>query len=175
MVTRLLFAFLVVLLSLQVIAQSGVSGVVYLPQGEPAAFTSVAASNMQTGKLKGTNTDADGRFVLNLEAGRYALTIHLLGYHDADTTIEVVAGKRLSIQMLLRENPSELGAVQIFADRRGLAREVVSNAIDARKNHFEGSGQSMRYDAYTRTSVQCLMPDTARLEPDSSKTKVRES
>ena len=174
MYSRILLTFVAVLLLHRGLAQSGIMGVVYLPDKEPAAFASVAASKLDSGKLKGINTDADGHFLLSLEPGKYALTIHLLGYHDADTTVEVVAGKRLNIQMLLRENPSELGAVQIFADRRGLAREVVSNAIDARKIHLEGAGKSMQYDAYTRTSVQCLMPDTARLEQDSSKTKVRE-
>jgi len=173
MYSRILFTFVAVLFMLRGLAQSGVTGVVLLPQGESAAFASVAASNTHTGKLKGTNTDADGRFVLNLEAGRYALTIHLLGYHDADTMVEVGVGKRINLQIHLQENPSELSAVQIFADRRGLAREIVSKAMDARKNHFEGSGQSMQYDAYTRTSVQCLMPDTAGMEQDSSKTKVK--
>jgi hypothetical protein len=72
------------------------------------------------------------------------------------------------------ENPAELGAVQVFADRRSIAREVVSKAIDARRSHADGDGGIFLYDSYTRTSVQCLMPDTAKVDQDSTKVKVKD-
>jgi len=141
---------------------------------EPASFASVAATNLDNGKLKGINADADGRFSLNLEEGKYAITVHLMGYRDADTTILVGIGKKQTLILLLEENPAELGTVQVFADRRGIAREVVSKAIDARKSHAEDGGIPLFYESYMRTSVQRLMPDTASMKSDSTEIKVKE-
>ena len=155
-------------------AQTGVVGVVQLSDNEPASFASVAATNLSTGKLKGINADAEGKFSINLESGKYALTVHLMGYRDLDTTVEVGSERRLTLRLHLEENPAELGTVQVFADRRGIAREVVSKAIEARKSHAEGNGRTQKYESYMRTSVQCLMPDTAKLETDSTERKVKE-
>jgi hypothetical protein len=148
--------------------------VIRISDREPASFASLAATNLDTGKLKGINADADGRFSMNLEEGTYAITVHLMGYRDTDTTISVDNGKRILLNLLLEENPAELGAVQVFADRRGIAREVVSKAIDARKSHAESDADALRYEAYTRTSVQCLMPDTAKRPADSIEIKVKD-
>lgn len=155
-------------------AQTGIEGVVRFSDQEPASFATVAATNLENGKLKGTNTDADGRFSLKLDEGRYSIRVHAMGYKDEDTTIVVNSGMRRSLIIQLSENPAELGVVQVFADRRDIAREVVSKAIDARRSHADGDGGILLYDSYTRTSVQCLMPDTAKVDQDSTKVKVKD-
>jgi len=155
-------------------AQTGLKGLIRLPENEPASFATVAATNLKNGKLKGTNADSDGRFSLNLEEGRYVVTIHLMGCRDLDTTVFVGNENWLMLNLILQENPAELGAVQVFADRRGIAREVVSKAVDARKLHASGDGHTLSYESYMSTSVQCLMPDTAEVKSDSTEVKVRE-
>jgi hypothetical protein len=155
-------------------AQTGIEGIVRFSDQEPASFATVAATNLENGKLKGTNTDADGRFSLKLDEGRYSIRVHAMGFKDEDTIIVVNSGMRRSLIIQLSENPAELGVVQVFADRRSIAREVVSKAIDARKSHADGDGGIFLYDSYTRTSVQCLMPDTAKVDQDSTKVKVKE-
>lgn len=155
-------------------AQTGLKGVVSVANREPASFASIAATNLQSGKLRGVNADANGTFSINLEEGTYALVVHLMGYRDADTTIVIMEGTRHNVAIQLEENPAELGAVQVFADRRGIAREVVSKAIDARKSHAGNEDFTQRYSSYTRTSVQCLMPDTAKLGNDSTKVKIKD-
>jgi hypothetical protein len=155
-------------------AQSGVAGRILTSAQEPASFASVAATHLTNGKLKGINADGDGRFILKLDPGTYALKIHLLGFHDTDTIVTITSGKLFDMTFTLLENPSELGAVQVFADRRGLAREIVTKAIDARKSHADTDGIVHSYDSYTITSVQSLTPDTAEIKQDSIKVKVKQ-
>lgn len=174
MTPRFLLAFLFVCIGVHMNAQSEIEGIVRVTDQEPASFATVAATNLGNGKLKGTNTDVDGRFSLKLDEGTYSIRVHALGYKDTDTTIVLSSVARRSLIISLSESPAELGMVQVFADRRDIAREVVSNAIDARKSHFEGEGEKRQYDAYTLTSVQCVRPDTAQVQQDSTKTKVKE-
>ena len=174
MTSRFLFVLTLVCFSVRMNAQTGIEGVVRFSDQEPASFATVAATNLENGKLKGTNTDADGRFSLRLDEGSYSIRVHAMGYKDEDTTIVVSSGMRRSLIIQLSENPAELGVVQVFADRRGIAREVVSKAIDARRSHADGDGGIFLYDSYTRTSVQCLMPDTAKVDQDSTKVKVKD-
>lgn len=174
MLRRFILAIALTFHFLCLMAQTGVNGVVRISDHETAPFASVAATNLDNGKLKGVNTDVDGKFSLNLDEGRYAITVHLMGYRDADTTMTISNGKRQLLNLLMVENPAELGAVQVFADRRGIAREVVSKAIDLRKSHTDSEGLGLRYDSYTRTSVQCLMPDTAEVKSDSTDVKIKD-
>jgi hypothetical protein len=170
-------SFILIILSLTALSaqtQTGVKGLIRLPDNEPASFSTVAATNLKSGKLKGTNADSDGRYSLNLEKGEYVITAHLMGYRNLDTTIVVGDEKWQLLNLVLEENPAELGTVQVFADRRGIAREVVSNAIDARKRHMDANGNSFSYESYSSTSVQCLMPDTANVNSDSTEVKIKE-
>ncbi len=173
MIRRLLPILAFLILTTSVVAQSVVGGRIILEGGEPACYATVAITNLEDGKLKGVNADGNGAFNISLPVGKYSLKAHLIGFSGADTTIEVLSGKRTTIYLILKQNPSELGEVQVFADRRGIARGVVAKAIDARLAHFEGRGNSKTYQAYTRTSVQCLQPDTAKAEEDSTKTKIK--
>ncbi|MFM7728117.1 MAG: DUF5686 family protein, partial [Flavobacteriales bacterium] len=154
-------------------AQHNLEGIVILEGGEPACFATIAFTNLNSGKLKGTTANGNGVFSAELPAGKYAVKVHLIGYSDADTTIEVLASKQNWLRLVLVAKPSELGAVQVFADRRGIAREVVGKAINARSRHFKGDGNTTSYQAYTRTSVQCLEPDTAKVKDDSTKVKIK--
>ena len=173
MAVRILFLFLLLHAYSLLSAQTVIDGVLTIQGGEPASFASVAATNLSSGKLKGVNADGDGRFSLRLDEGTYSITVHLMGYKNADTTIVVGGNLHQSLVIQLIENPSELASVQVFADRKGIAREVVAKAIDARKRHAEGGETSMSYNAYTRTSVQSLIPDTAELKNDSSDVKIK--
>jgi len=156
-------------------SQTDLDGVVVLEVGDPACFATIALTNLNSGKLKGTNADANGAFSIALAPGKYALKVHLIGYSDADTIIDVLAGQKNQIRLVLFQNPSELAAVQVFADRKGIAREVVGKAVEARSKHFKGTGNAKSYQAYTRTSVQCIQPDTAQVKGDTTKVKIKRS
>ena len=113
----------------------------------------------------------EGAFSLQLAPGNYHLKAHMIGHVDADTLIKLGYSGRQQLTLVMRTAENELAAVAVFADRRDLAREVVSKTIDARSAHFNGSGEPLRYSSYTRTSVQYLTPDTASVKGDSTQTK----
>jgi hypothetical protein len=138
--------------------------------GLPIPFVTVAVTNLSSGKIKGTTSSEDGRFTIQVIPGSYHLKAHMIGFEDVDTLIQLPLSKR-PFTLVMQTAENELAAVAVFADRRDLAREVVSKAIDARNAHFNGSGEVVQYDSYTRTSVQWLTPDTARVKGDSTQSK----
>jgi len=174
---RHLFSFVFLLvsaMSFSVFGQVKIKGVVMLPNGEPACYATVAATQLSSGKLRGANTDGNGTFSLALETGRHELVVHLLGYHDLDTVMDVKNSMSLPLRFYLEENAAELGAVQVYADRRDIAREVVSKAIDARNNFLDVQESTWIYDQFVRTSIQMLTPDTTTLKTDSVSKEVKE-
>ena len=167
-------AFLLVsALSFSVLGQVKVKGVVMLPNGEPAGYATVAATQLSLGKLRGANTDGTGSFSLALEIGRHELVVHLIGYHDLDTVIDVKNSMPLPLRFFLAENAAELGAVQVYADRKDIAREVVSKAIDARSKFLDAEEAIWNYEQFVRTSIQMLTPDTTTLKTDSVSKEVK--
>jgi len=138
--------------------------------GLPIPFVTVAVTNLSSGKIKGTTSSEDGRFTIQVIPGSYHLKAHMIGYEDVDTLVQLPLSKR-PFTLVMQTAENELAAVAVFADRRDLAREVVSKAIDARGAHYNGSGEVVQYDSYTRTSVQWLTPDTARVKGDSTQSK----
>lgn len=161
-------------MSFSAFGQVKIKGVVMLPNGEAASYATVAATQLSSGKLKGANTDGSGTFSLALETGRHELVIHLLGYHDLDTVIDIKNFMSLPMRFFLEENAAELDAVQVYADRRDIAREVVSKAIDARNKFFDVEELTWNYDQFVRSSIQMLTPDTTTLKSDSVSKEVRE-
>jgi hypothetical protein len=148
------------------------SGRVVDQENKPIPFTALVFTNAFSGKLKGTTADGDGLFAIHLPTGDYHLVAHMIGYNDADTLIRLGTVSR-PLTLVMQSTENELAAVAVFADRRGLAREVVSKAIEARELHFRGNGETHQYNAYTKTSIQLLTPDTAKLDSDTTQTKVK--
>lgn len=158
--------------SVEVFSQQTVlSGKVVSDNGNAVPFVTVACTNLSTGKIKGITSSEEGVFSLPLLPGNYHLKAHMIGYVDADTLINLGYSGRQQLTLAMRAAENELAAVAVFADRRDLAREVVSKTIDARSAHFNGSGEPLQYNSYTRTSVQYLTPDTASVKGDSTQTK----
>lgn len=150
--------------------QTVLSGKVVNDNGNVVPFVTVACTNLANGKVKGITSSEDGAFSLPLAPGNYHLKAHMIGYVDADTLINLGYSGRQQFTLIMHAAENELAAVAVYADRRDLAREIVSKTIDARSAHFNGSGP-VQYNSYTRTSVQCLTPDTARVKGDSTQTK----
>ena len=101
------------------------------------------------------------------------MVVHLIGYHDLDTVIDVKNSMSIPLRFFLAENAAELGAVQVYADRKDIAREVVSKAIDARSKLFESEEAIWNYEQFVRTSIQMLTPDTTTLKTDSVSKEVK--
>ncbi len=142
-------------------------GILRTPEGSPVAFAAIASTNEQSGRLRGTTSDEDGRFLLELAAGRYSIKAHMMGFTDVDTSIVLVSGKTLNCEFIMKEKINEISSVSVFANRRDIAREAVGKAIDARAHFLEGTNVTLHYQSYVHTSVQTLQPDTANIPKDT--------
>jgi Family of unknown function (DUF5686)/Carboxypeptidase regulatory-like domain len=142
-------------------------GILQTPDGSPVAFAAIASTNEQSGKLKGTTSDEEGRFLLELPAGRYTIKAHMLGFTDVDTLITLVSGKTLRCELIMKEKVNEMSSVSVFANRKDMAREVAGKAIDARAHFLEGTQVTLNYQSYMHSSIQTLQPDTASVAEDT--------
>lgn len=71
-------------------------------------------SLLQNDKLVvGSVSDADGNFKINVAAGRYKLVISFTGYQTQEDEVLVIAGRELSVSILLQEQPQLLNEVII--------------------------------------------------------------
>jgi hypothetical protein len=170
-VAKLFSISLLLLASLMSIAQQALlDGRTVNAEGQAIPFVTVAVTNMNSGKIKGTTASEAGSFSIQLPVGTYHLKAHMLGYQDVDTLIQLPLSKHPMV-LVMQSAENELATVAVYADRRDLAREVVSKAIDARAGHFRGDGSTKQYDAYLRTSVQMLTPDTTQSKQDSTENR----
>jgi len=111
-----------------------------------------AASVRVLGSSRGTVANADGRFVLALDADRASLAVSALGY--APDTV-AVAGPRADLTVALE--PAEIVMPEVVVTSEDPAYEIVRRAIAARKRWAERL-VTYRMAAFTR---QTLYRDTA--------------
>lgn len=111
--------------------------------------------------------DADGKYELDLSIGKHEIKITALGYHELVTGIKISSSKKTSRDFILKENSQELGAIEIRANSRDLAKEVMQKAIDKR-NEYEKKYRNLSFDMYERISLQQEEPDTTESKPDST-------
>ncbi len=82
--------------------------------GAVIAVTGAAVSISE--EASRATTDSTGRFVLGaVSAGSHSLIVRQRGYRDATTTIDVIAGDTLRIEIALEQEPHRLAAVQTVA------------------------------------------------------------
>lgn len=88
--------------------------------------------------LKGTSlgaaTDMQGKFVItNVDAGSYILTVRYIGYKTKETSIEIVGGRTLEINISISPQVLEGQEVEITAQAQGqreaINQQLTSNTI----------------------------------------------
>lgn len=124
------------------------SGKVVNDKNEPLAGVSIKLTDG-----RGTITNVDGTFTLNLTPGKkYELTFTAVGYTPKSLTdVEVVAGQPNEITVLLNVAARDLGGVTVTA-RSSARRESVNSLIAFQKN--------------TNTVAQVVSAEAIRRSPD---------
>lgn len=110
-------------------AQTKISGTIKDNKGRPVPLASIVLKDT----YDGATSDSSGNFsFITTEKGKFILTITAVGYKPAEQPVDI-AGDALSINMVVKEEVSELKAVVISAgsfeagDRK---RVTVLNSID---------------------------------------------
>ncbi len=79
---------------------------------EPMPFATVAIK----GTTQGANTDFDGNFVIpGLNPGTYTLVVTFVGYQPIESTLEVLPGETVKVDLGLNANEVELAEVVVEA------------------------------------------------------------
>jgi iron complex outermembrane receptor protein len=103
-----------------------VSGTVKTSDGSPAEFVNVTLE----GTSKGTVADARGRFKIgNLAPGSYTLVVSFIGLETQQQVIEITAGQTREINLVLKENSSELQEVVISGTRDSYKADRTSSSL----------------------------------------------
>lgn len=137
---RLAYSFLLWLLTLAAWAQqtTTLSGQVRDANGGAL----VGASITLDGSLKGTNTDAAGRFQLtNLRAGTYQLRASLVGYEPVEQTVNVPGNGPITLS--LRQSETVMDEVVVLATRANEKTAVAYTDVTRRELTKLNLGQDL--------------------------------
>ena len=93
-----------------------VTGVVLDPKGQPVEYATVAVPALRLGAV----TDEQGRFTLDLPAGRAALDVMQVGYQRLQLTI-AAGDSALALRIVLRVEPVPVAEVSVAASSFGKA------------------------------------------------------
>ncbi len=92
-----------------------VDGVIVDPQGKAIEFANVTAASLK----QGTVTDEQGRFRLELPAGKITLEATQIGYEPGHVTLVIEDAAPSHVRLILDEQPVPLSEVQVTASSFG--------------------------------------------------------
>ncbi len=122
---------LLLLTTLPVLA-TGVHGTVTGEDGRPLAYATIFVKQTGTGAM----TDLQGKYDINLPAGRYDLNFQFLGYETASRSVEVATDPVL-LDIVLKTQVMVLPSVTVHAIKEDPAYTIMRKAIAKAKYHIE--------------------------------------
>lgn len=135
---------------LAVLSSTGqvVQGVVLDENQVPLPFASVYVENSSNG----TSSNRDGQFELRLSPGTWTLVFGFVGYADHRETVTLQRGDVHKLRIGLQKATNAIGAVDIVADARDRAKEIMREVRDRRPTHFKAV-QQYSCTSYVQTSL----------------------
>jgi hypothetical protein len=109
-----------------------ISGKVTNPQGEGLPFASVYVK----GTTRGTTTNIDGAYSLELEPGKYEIAYRYIGYQLYIETADLSSGD-LKMDVILKPEEVRLKEITVSANAEDPAYAVIRQAIKKRKHYLE--------------------------------------
>ena len=134
-VTRfLLIISLLILLPSFTSAQSGTGKIQGIISDSTSGESLFGANVYLKGTSLGAATNTDGKFIItNVDAGSYVLIVRYIGYKTKETSIEVVGGRTLEINISISPEVLEGQEVEITAQAQGqreaINQQLTSNTI----------------------------------------------
>lgn len=120
-----------------------IQGTISETSGKPLAFASV----MVKGTTNGTTANNQGKYFLNLEAGRYTIIVQHVGYQRQEKTITI--GEE-SVELNFTLSQQELVLEEVIVKRgEDPAYEIIREAIKKRE-YYNGLVDSFIVDVYIK-------------------------
>jgi len=143
------FFLLLVLIFCSLNAKGQLSGTVYDDGGEPLPYVTVYVD----GTSKGTVSNGEGQYVLDIESGDYLINYKFIGYKEQKIQIKI-DGKVVK-DVVLKEESINLEEIVVSADAEDPAYAVIRKAIKARKKH-KSNVEKYEVDLYVKGVVKML-------------------
>jgi hypothetical protein len=130
-------------------AQFVVKGTVVDENGHGVPGARVAVEN----STYGVPTNAKGNFFLEIaEKGRLVISFSMLGFADRVDTI-IISDQVIVLDIRMVEEATSLNIVEIYADKRDIAKEVMKAVIDNKKN-MQRQYDSYQCNTYIKTTLE---------------------
>lgn len=132
-------------------------GVIVNSQNEPLPFASIYVKNT----TRGTVTNLKGEFELELTKGEHTLVYSFVGFKTLEKKYVFESSNVLTDTIVLRED-NTLGEVEVYADKRDRAKEIMGEVRKLRSNFNQGV-QYFSCESYIKTAID----KKVKLDPDS--------
>lgn len=131
------------------LAQYVIKGEVLDEYGKPIPGARVSLEN----STYGVPTNMKGNYFLEVEEkGVLVVKFSMLGFETSMDTIEV-ADKINILNVVLEEKATDLNTVEIYADKKDIAKEVIKHVSDNKK-YLDRSFDSYECNTYIKTSLE---------------------
>ena len=131
-VSTVLFACCIILLTCTLVSATPISGKITDLKGNPLPYTTLYVQNT----TKGTTSNMEGHYSIDLLAGEYELIFQYVGYKKEVKKI-TVGEKPITLNVKLNGEALELREVVVTASEVDPAYRVIREAIKKRKYHKE--------------------------------------
>jgi hypothetical protein len=146
---KFIFSFLFLILVTNSFSQFAIKGSIVDENGASIPGVRVAVENT----TYGVPANSQGFYFLELPTqGTYVLTFTMLSFEKRSDTI-VVSDKITYHETVLYEKSTELGTVEIYADKKDIAKEVIGHVIDNKKN-LGRAYETYQCETYIKTSLE---------------------
>ncbi|MCI5081200.1 MAG: DUF5686 and carboxypeptidase regulatory-like domain-containing protein [Saprospiraceae bacterium] len=129
---------------------SQITGLITDQKGEPLPFATV----YEKGTSKGTTSNVEGRYELNLPKGKHEIVFQFVGYEQQVRNINY-DGKRLELDVKLKEQAVELEEIVVQADAEDPAYPVIRQAM-AKRKYYRDLVQAYSCDVYIKGNIKFL-------------------
>ncbi|QJW89097.1 carboxypeptidase-like regulatory domain-containing protein [Spirosoma taeanense] len=161
--------FLLVLFTLLYIAAhaqtgtTGLRGLVRTAQGDALPYAAVVVKGPAPAtRTTGTITNAEGRYEIGLQPGRYEIVFQFLGFQSVQKQVEISSGY-VTLDVTMQEQAYRLAEVQTKAGNEDPAYTIMRRAI-AKSRFHQLQVQRFRARVYTKSSFTVLdLPNLAEM------------
>lgn len=115
----------------------------------PVSFVSIYVKE----STKGTTSNQKGNYFLELSEGDYIIVFRFIGYKTQEHQVTISENKPTTLNIKLQESAETLNEVDIVANKKDLAKEIMSNVREKRKFYLSQI-KSYQCDTYFRTSLE---------------------
>lgn len=125
-----------------------VSGYVRSAEGVALPGVNVYIKNTNTGVI----SDENGYFILPVSRGKYVVVFRMLGYETLENEISIQSYSPVTLDAVLHESALQLNEAIVVADNKDLARSIMKNVRDKRRDYLKGISD-IRYYSYRRQTM----------------------